>query len=215
MSIGDNWIRRYPEIWLAGSLDAALTKALSSVGSSLDADSCKRRGDRCVVVSVAAMERLFLVEFWSSGVSMARGKSTDLHQLASAIDLWVLDRELRVSRLSSIFPWVVPNPCTTAFEEGRAVDWKWETIIMCGERWQELRTLINRAALEPPLRRLFPYTSLNTLCFSRCTGYPFTRDTPSITPIGGGQYVVSAQRRLVAGPQGQELQTMSPRISSK
>lgn len=139
------------------------------------------------------MERLFLVEFWSNGVSMARGNTPDLHQLASGIDLWVTHPELRVSRLSSVFPWVTPNDCATAFEEGRAADWKWETLILFWERLPEVRTLINRAALEPALRRPFPYTSLNTICFSRCTGYPFTSDTACMTPIGGGQYVVSVQ----------------------
>src|SRR5258708_4271848 len=32
----------------------------------------------------------------------------------------------------------------------------------------------------PVLRRLFPFTSLVWLCFSRCTGYPFSGDCPSV-----------------------------------
>lgn len=33
------------------------------------------------------------------------------------------------------------------------------------------------------LNKLFPFTSLYTLCFSRCTGYPYdTDDLPNVTP---------------------------------
>lgn len=47
--------------------------------------------------------------------------------------------------------------------------------------------------------KLFPYTSLWTLCFSRCTGYPFTKDTPTVTPIA------DKQQYLVRASDGMEL----------
>jgi hypothetical protein len=50
--------------------------------------------------------------------------------------------------------------------------------------------LIKAAMKRPELRQLFPYTSLTCLCFSRTTGYPFTKDCPVIEPRGNGKYAV-------------------------
>ncbi|MBI5950281.1 MAG: hypothetical protein HY865_01375 [Chloroflexi bacterium] len=54
--------------------------------------------------------------------------------------------------------------------------------------------LIKAAMKRPELRRLFPYTSLNSLCFSRTTGYPFTHDCPVIEPQGNRKYKVRMPR---------------------
>lgn len=50
--------------------------------------------------------------------------------------------------------------------------------------------VINAATKRPELRQLFPYTSLTRLCFSRTTGYPFTKDCPVVEPRGNGKYLV-------------------------
>ncbi|MGW1803326.1 DUF6193 family natural product biosynthesis protein [Streptomyces sp. NPDC001984] len=50
--------------------------------------------------------------------------------------------------------------------------------------------MIRAAHAEPRLRVLFPVTSHGTLMFSRCTGFPFSRDLSAIHPLGGGRYAV-------------------------
>ncbi len=50
--------------------------------------------------------------------------------------------------------------------------------------------VIEAAMKRPELRQLSPYTSLNRLCFSRTTDYPFTNDCPMIEPQGNGKYRV-------------------------
>jgi len=50
--------------------------------------------------------------------------------------------------------------------------------------------IIKAAMRRPELRQLSPYTSLNSLCFSRTTGYPFTRDCPVIDLLGNRRYSV-------------------------
>ncbi|GAA0411538.1 hypothetical protein GCM10009530_75070 [Microbispora corallina] len=62
----------------------------------------------------------------------------------------------------------------------------------------KLRPLIDAAITEPHLSQLFPYTSMITLRFSRCTGYPYTRDLPWARPIDEGRY-------QVIGPDRKEL----------
>lgn len=52
--------------------------------------------------------------------------------------------------------------------------------------------LIKAAMKRPELRKLFPFTSLNALCFSRTTGYPFTHDCPSVVSQENGKYCVYA-----------------------
>lgn len=60
-----------------------------------------------------------------------------------------------------------------------------------GDTWvdQSLEPVVAAAATDPDLRRLFPFKSLNRLCFSRCSAYPYTLDCPCIA-AGRGRYVV-------------------------
>ena len=55
-----------------------------------------------------------------------------------------------------------------------------------------LGLIVREAAKRPELRQLRPFTSLFTLCFSRTTGYPFTRDCPHAEPTGKDLYRVTS-----------------------
>lgn len=44
----------------------------------------------------------------------------------------------------------------------------------------DLIPLVEKAMETPALRQLFPYASHVWLCFSRCTGYPFSGDCPHV-----------------------------------
>ena len=74
--------------------------------------------------------------------------------------------------------------------------------------WQKVRDdgrvgpeLLEAAYAEPRLRRLFPWTGMGELHFSRCTGWPWTWDVPYIQPAADGGYWVSGPRRSeVVGP---------------
>jgi len=54
-----------------------------------------------------------------------------------------------------------------------------------------LRPVITAANARSELRGLFPFTSLNRLCFSRCSEYPYTEDCACIA-AKDGEYVVQA-----------------------
>ena len=60
-----------------------------------------------------------------------------------------------------------------------------------GSSWvdQSLEPVVTVAAADPDLRELFPFTSMNRLCFSRCSAYPYTVDCPCIS-ADRGHYVV-------------------------
>lgn len=69
--------------------------------------------------------------------------------------------------------------------------------------WQAVRDdgrvpteLLGAAYAEPCLRKLFPWTGMAELHFSRCTEWPWTWDVPYIAPAVGGGYRVSGPSRV-------------------
>lgn len=191
----------YPEIQACGSLAAALQDALRSAGSTLSSDpqvsvmpfsyARVEAGPRLVQLYVATEKRLFLAEYWAHGVALAAGSCPDLIETATAIDFWVSQDGPLTQAIHERFPWVTPKAKADAFESGNEVEWKWTQMLSDTSHSEELRLAVLRTSENPRLRKLFPYTSLFTLCFSRCTGYPFTRDVPCITPTGPGQFSVT------------------------
>ncbi|MFE3205803.1 DUF6193 family natural product biosynthesis protein [Embleya sp. NPDC059237] len=75
--------------------------------------------------------------------------------------------------------------------------------------WQKVRAdgrirpaLLEAAYAEPHLRRLFPWTGMGELHFSRCTEQRWTWDIPYIQPATGGGYRVSGPLRGEFGSGG-------------
>jgi hypothetical protein len=63
-----------------------------------------------------------------------------------------------------------------------------------------LLPLVVEAAKRPELRRLLPFTSLTNLCFSRTTGYPYTRDCPCMAVLDSGLFrVIASDRKTILG----------------
>lgn len=70
----------------------------------------------------------------------------------------------------------------------------WETVVdrAAGDpEWLRALSvpLVTLARATPELAALFPFTSMNRLCFSRCSDYPFTLDCPCVG-VGRSGYVV-------------------------
>jgi hypothetical protein len=67
---------------------------------------------------------------------------------------------------------------TPSLEEIRDATWDGK-LNRTGDGWVATRVRqLATAAQGTPLRSLFPYTSHNSLHFSRCSQYPFTHDCP-------------------------------------
>jgi hypothetical protein len=87
-------------------------------------------------------------------------------------------------------------------EEGAAaeVEWKWQGLLeWVKDDKSELAPLVEKAMTVPILRRLFPFTSHNWLCFSRCTGVSFSGDCPYFQL---GPWAVASSRCLSKAVQG-------------
>ena len=198
----------YSDVIDAGGLHIAIANALTSIGSSLVATSLPdkmrfiaygrvARGVRFSQTYMAAEERLFLFDFWRDGVHLANGRTPDLTEVATLIDLWV-GKECDLSELRKQ-PCVSVDDNADAYDQGTEVEDRWTSYVNnIHESFPELQPFVKLAAQRPQLRQLFPYTSLNRFCFSRCTGYPFTQDTPFVHPQLDGTYnVVSATGKTI------------------
>ena len=199
----------YPDISQAGSLDIAISKSLSDLGSNLTASGtevdkfiCYARveeGTRFSQIYIAAEQRLFLFDFWHEGVMYGNASCENILDVARSIHAWITDK-LPLEKMSSAFGFFTPSEDGKAHEAGIFVEHQWQSLL---ENWRVMektfsnpdRTptrLIEAAMKRPELRRLFPFTSLISLCFSRTTGYPFTRDCPRIEPQENHIYWVYA-----------------------
>lgn len=199
----------YADIFEQGGLGGALQSAFLRIGSPMrvhEFDGGRRVASYALVksasrqsqVALAAEQRLFSVDFRSRGVNLASGWTPDLDTAALAIDRWV-GSSCGTGELVSTFDFAVAVGKAWAYEQGVEVEERWRTYLeTIPESIPELKNVVSAAATRPALRQLFPYTSLNRLCFSRCTGYPFTRDIPSVVPAGEDRY-------RVYSPTGQQL----------
>jgi hypothetical protein len=198
----------YPDLVAAGGLAQALQAALREIGSPLTVSELDKgvrfvayarveSGSRFSQVYIAAQERLFLFDFWARGVVLANGQTPHLVDMAQAINKWV-GSDCRTTDLAAAFPFVTVKEEAAAYERGEEVEERWRLYI-ASIGYPELEAFVAAASQRPQLRQLFPYTSLNNFCFSRCTGYPFTSDTPCVRSVKRGQYEVVTRTGTVLG----------------
>jgi hypothetical protein len=202
----------YPDIAGAGSLQNALQAAFDRAGHRLAALPERAPGWRYVGARIenphrntnivmGARERAFVTEFWSAGICMAHGHTADLPAVASATHLWQTGS--RVRELNAAWPFVRFDALAEAHERGEAAKYTWQSYHdnpQQAPHLVRLHTFIARAVREPRLCMLLPFTSMETLGFSRTAGYPHSGGYPWVKPVGEDCY-------LVMGPDGRELGT--------
>lgn len=178
----------------------ALQAALQALGSplkltSLDENvpisgrSYARAENRARFCQIMTTSGNFNVDFWDQGVYLVSAGTSDIYELARAIHLW-LDSDCNLDTLS-IFSFIEVPAASYAHENGEEVEQKWQSLLgSIPTMYPELSDFVHEASQRPRLRQLFPYTSLNTFCLSRCTGYPYTKDLPIVVPVKDNAYEV-------------------------
>ncbi|MFF7472695.1 DUF6193 family natural product biosynthesis protein [Streptomyces sp. NPDC008092] len=191
----------YPDVAAVGSLAAALDECAARNGPAVGA--VRATGDGSPVtarvtsrspgldqltVHLGSAERVFLFAGWGRGVNLTNGSTTDLTELAAAAAAW--QRGGTLAELHAAAPLLVFGALARAHERGpgHAVAEKWRRCLEPHPHTDP--DLVRAAHAEPRLRVLFPFTSHGSLCFSRCTGYPYTGDVSVIQPLGAGRYAV-------------------------
>ena len=191
----------YPDLIEHDGLANAVQAALCMIGSSLSVSEPDKSvsfvvyarvesGHRFSQIYIGAKTRIFSFDFWNRGVCLAHGATPEIMEMAIALDKWIASN-YSAGELASTFHFVQIKPTAADYERGEEVEMRWrQYVASLGERFPELTAFVAAAAAEPKLRQLFPFTSMNRFCFSRCTGYPFTRDTPHVVPLGADEYEV-------------------------
>ena len=160
-------------------------------------------GQRRARLSIASEHRGFHLSCWSQGVVYGSGWAPSPAAVADALFRFVSGASSCVEMVEA-HPWFSADSWAHHERGAEAyVGWKWGRLL---ERFRSaerevvgLPELVEAAFRKEELRRLFPFTSLYLLCFSRCTGYPFTNDCPSVCPDRGGQGFVVFGSNLGSG----------------
>lgn len=94
----------------------------------------------------------YRLSFWWKGREQAHGWAASAASVARATDSWV--RGVGLKRLSAAFPFVKFSDLQLAYEEGRAKEFQWRTLLDgADEAYGELIELASRDSV---LSRLFP-----------------------------------------------------------
>jgi len=183
----------YPELEEAGGLSNALNLEFEKINSVLKVATDDalhqlpfsyariQKDGKFSQIYIAAEKKLYLPDFWRDGVCLAHAQTESISDLAAVVDYW-LNQDVSTQELADKYSFVRPNPNAAAFDQNNEVEQTWNNILQDESR-ADLRDFIQLAINDNVLNKLFPFTSLYTLCFSRCTGYPYDTDNlPNVTP---------------------------------
>jgi hypothetical protein len=188
---------QYADIFAAGGLAAILEDALRVRGAEpgtykVDGHAEMLRDMAIIFASVTSRsrhwdahagtyQRYFCMRFWSHGVLFAMGTTSSIDDLVNAALDWVTT-DCSSASLREKFHFIEPERWAAIHEHGDPVEHAWLEI-GSDQYLHELIPLAAAAMARPELRQLFPFTSLLSLHFSRCTGYPYTADAPYVWPL--------------------------------
>jgi uncharacterized protein DUF6193 len=125
----------------------------------------------------------------------AAGRTPDLHAAADVLGRWYADAD--PDDLRDRHPFLMVGDRYRAEDAAAIVGIRWFDLIeshRASTRSADQRSCLTMAAAagHPLLGRLFPFTSVFFLKFSRCTRWPYTMDLPSIVPTGVASFRVVA-----------------------
>jgi hypothetical protein len=193
-----------------GKLMGALQIALENIGSQLkltDANkdipvfrkSFARVEHEARFCQIMIITNGFSIDFWDHGVCLVNTGTSDVHELAKAIHVWI-DLKCNLDTLNT-FSFINVPLASYVHGRGEEVEQRWENFLnSIPTTLPELSEFVIEAYKHPKLRQLFPFTSLNTFCLSRCTGYPYTNDLPIVIPAKNNEYEVVTRDGKGFGP---------------
>jgi hypothetical protein len=131
-------------------------------------------------------------------------------QASDAVRAFLVER-VDAAGLCARAPWVELCDHASAHEQGAAafVEQAWQrTLAKLGEEPPDsvmgrLLPLVRACAGRPRLRALMPYTSLDRLCLSRTTGYPYASACPPVSPTGANRFRIHASTARAVSPEPQ------------
>ncbi|MBF4518890.1 hypothetical protein IRZ71_21245 [Flavobacterium sp. ANB] len=171
------------EIKETGGISVALNREFARINSSLKVLGSENGEHINLTSAIVENENKFSqigitdkkdygLDFWRDGVYLAVGRAKDIQELAKVLDFW-LCQDVTTKSLCENFTFVRSEEGAAEFDEGREIEYIWTCFLEKDDNYSGLSEFIILAAKDPILSNLFPFTSMDTLCFSKCTGYPF------------------------------------------
>jgi hypothetical protein len=185
----------YSDVKEKGGLAEAIEFSLNEIGSSLVSEKMDfeipfpivyvrfEKENRFSQIYVAKERRLFIGDLWQDGICLGDVATDSLTDLARFLHNFLEVREKLFDNQSK-FDFVSLYEKAKAFEEDKEIEWQWKSLKEYIPRdFPCLIPFLDIASKNEILNQLYPFTSMNTFHFSRCTGFPFTKDCPAVFPI--------------------------------
>ena len=197
----------YPEVGFERTLGKVILESAFSGQEITLADDSEQlftarfeRDRRIVLISAADDERMFMSDFSCRGVRMAFLPTPDLHEVAQAVESWLID-VLTLREMKLRFSTLDVNEIAFEIEAGRGIAAHWNHLLLSIDEYSkanqaswfepEFCALIRAAANRPLLRQLVPKVDLGyLLLFSRTIGYPYVIAGNCGIFADGGRYII-------------------------
>lgn len=137
--------------------------------------------------------------FFLHATLLASLQSTN-EDIESSVHLWI-DKQISVAELAQKFPQLQISDFAQIFERGDYAEWHWHNVLQQARNGDGVLEyylpIIEKIVTIPEIRRFFSFTSLNMLCFSRCSHYPFrTEGLPVLYPTEEGCLVKCGEEHV-------------------
>ncbi|MEM9074337.1 MAG: hypothetical protein AAGE52_37935 [Myxococcota bacterium] len=122
-------------------------------------------------------------------------------QTVDVVQRWL--EHASIATICASHPQTEVAPHADLFERGEISQWLWANLLDGSQTNSVLggyRPLIVEILRRPIVSRFFAFTSLNRLCFSLCSHFPFeTRGLPVISPEGVASYRAVTEQGVIEG----------------
>jgi hypothetical protein len=141
-----------------------------------------------VHVALLPGARTFRTEIRRAGITIGLIDCATIEEVAEIFATW-LARPLNSKDAREIWPNANLREDADLYEIDDPVDRAWNAILYLNGGTPE--PFLWECAKIPVIRGLMPFSSMDWLCFSRCTDYPFTEDCPVTFPMRDGHYQIT------------------------
>ncbi|TDD70566.1 hypothetical protein E1293_34695 [Actinomadura darangshiensis] len=140
-----------------------------------------------------------VVEIWREGYCWISGLAPDLNVVIDLAIAW--NSDISLAAVSGRWPFLQYDELAAARERGNTVEVQWATLLEDADLKNRMHELLATSCDNPTLRKLFPWVGQHgsRLGFSRCTGYPYTKDIPVIDLTEGYFRVTDISSAIVLG----------------
>jgi Family of unknown function (DUF6193) len=160
-----------------------------------------KKGPRFIQMTIASNCRLFVASIWHKGRRLGGLTSVQLEEITGAC-ADILLGESSVVALQERYPALDPTTWEehhelSAEEEVAA---EWEAVKDAARtEWPDLMPLVEKLVKQSPFNGLFPFFSINALCLSNKTTYPYVGEYPVVVGVAPNTFEIKTIKGVSFG----------------